>query len=181
MKVDLSQFANPYSKKTKFGRLLWGMVWGVMAAFTPRWMLRGWRRMLVRIFGGEIGEGVRINGSARIWQPWNLSIGKGSWIDENVSLYSVDKIRIGSNVVVSEGAFICTASHNTASPSFSLKTAPIEIHDNAWICARAIILPGVIVGEGAVIAAGAVVVHNVPAWSVVGGNPAVVVRPRIVV
>lgn len=123
-------------------------------------------------FGALIGRGVRVQGSARIWQPWRLQIGDHSWIDGNVCLYSVDDIRIGSNAVVSEGAFLCTASHDIRSSTFELKTAPIAVGDMAWIGARAIVLPGVTIGTGAVIAAGAVVTKDVAPWTVVGGNPA---------
>ena len=135
----------------------------------------------MRCFGARIGKGVRIQGGARIWQPWKLSIGDFSWIDGGVSLYSADSITIGANAVVSEGAFICTASHDVTSETFKLATKPITIGDGAWVASRAIVLPGVSVGEGAVVAAGAVVTHDVEPWTIVAGNPAKVVKKRVLV
>ena len=134
----------------------------------------------MRLFGARIGRGVRIQGSAHVWQPWKLSIGDWSWIDGEVSLYSVDCISVGSNAVVSEGAFICTASHDISRETFDLVTKPITIGDGTWVAARAIVLPGVSVGDGAVIAAGAVVAHDVEPWTIVAGNPAKVVKKRVV-
>ena len=127
---------------------------------------------MLRAFGARIGKGVRIHGGARVWQPWRLAIGENSWIDGGVLLYCVDDIKIGANTVISEGAFICTASHDIGSEIFNLETSPIEIGDAAWVCSRTIVLPGVKIGEGAVVAAGSVVTKDVQPWTVVAGNPA---------
>ena len=168
--IDLTRNRN--RNGNKFRRLLWEIVWPMLTFLTPRWAFNGFRRWIIRVFGGEIGAGVMFPRTARVWQPWRLKIGAHSWIGCSVNLYSVDDIFIGSHAVVSEGAFICTASHDISSASFELKTAPVRICDRAWVCALAIVLPGVTVGEGAVVAAGAVVAKNVPPWTVVGGNPA---------
>ena len=178
MKVVLSNYQNRNPNKLK--RLIWECAWPVLGGLTPRWALNGWRRALLSAFGAVIGKGTRIQGSAAVWQPWRLRIGGNSWIDGDVKLYSVDDIRIGHDAVVSEGAFICTASHDVKSEAFALTMAPIEIGDYAWVCSRAIILPGVKIGEGAVVAAGAVVTKDVAPWSIVGGNPAKEIGRRAV-
>lgn len=178
MGVELGRYKNRHGCGNKLRRFVWEVVWVVLFRSTPRWCLNGWRCFLLRAFGAKIGRGVRIQGGAKVWQPWKLTVGDYSWIDGGVSLYSVDDIRIGANTVVSEGAFICTASHDIASQVFELVTKPVEIGDSAWVCARAIVLPGVKVGEGAVVAAGAVVTKDVEAWTVAAGNPAKVVGER---
>lgn len=178
MQVDLASYTNKNPNKPK--RLLWEIVWAVFFRPTPRWCLNGWRCFLLWAFGARIGKGVRIQGSARVWQPWRLAICDNSWIDGGVSLYCVDDIKIGSNAVISEGAFICTASHDFGSETFNLVTKPIEIGDSAWVCARAIVLPGVKIGDGAVVAAGAVAAKDVPPWTVVAGNPAKEIGERVV-
>lgn len=133
---------------------------------------------MLRLFGAKVGKGVRIQGGVKIWQPWKLIIGENSWIDGDVSLYSVDAITIGDNAVISNGAFICTASHDISSKTFELITKPIIIENSVWICSAAMLMPGVKISEGAIIAAGAVVVKDVAPWTVVGGNPAKVVKKR---
>ena len=116
--------------------------------------------------------------SVRVWAPWNLKVGGCVAIDDEVNLYSVDKITIGSKVAISREVFICTASHDITKPNRPLITAPITICDGVWIGARAIILPGVTIGEGAVVAAGAVVTKDVEPFTVVGGNPAKFIKKR---
>lgn len=177
MTVSLDKYANKNHYKLK--RLVWEIMWAVAFRPTPRWCLNIWRRWLLGMFGAKVGKDVRMHGSVRVWQPWKLEIGENSWIDGDVGLYSVDLIRIGSNAVVSRGAYICTASHDISSERFELVTRPISIGDSAWIGARAIVMPGVKVGEGAVVAAGAVVTKDVEPWTVVGGNPARPIKRRV--
>ena len=179
MGVELNKYSNRHGGKNKLRRLVWETVWAILFRPTPRWCLTGWRRFLLRGFGAVAGKGARIQGSAKVWQPWKLRIGDNSWIDGGVSLYAVNDISIGSNVVISEGAFICTASHDIQSEAFELVTRSVEIGDCAWVGARAIVLPGVKIGEGAVVGAGAVVSRDVAPWTVVAGNPAKFIKRRV--
>lgn len=170
MKVDLSKYHNRHGHKMK--RLVWEFVWGCLFRPTPRWCLNGWRRFLLKAFGARISAGVRIQGGARCWQPWKLEIGEHSWVDSGVNLYAVDRLTIGAHSVISTGAFLCTASHDPSSPIFELITGPIVVGDMAWIGARSFIMPGVLIGEGAVVGAGSVVTKDVAPWTIVAGNPA---------
>lgn len=96
-------------------------------------------------------------------------------------MYCLDKISIGKKCCVGEDVRLLTGSHDVHSPYFDLVTKPIRIMDNVWIATGATILPGVTVGEGGVVAAGAVVTKDVPPWTVVAGNPAKVVKRREIV
>lgn len=93
--------------------------------------------------------------------------------------YTVDRISIGDQTTVSRDAFLCCAGHDVTSQIMELTYAPITVGANAWIAARAIVMPGRTVGDGAVVAAGAVVTKDVPPWTVVAGNPAKVVKRRV--
>ena len=115
---------------------------------------------------------VSVYPSVNVWAPWNVEMGSYVAIDDQVNLYSVDKITIGTKVAISREAFICTASHDITKPNRPLITAPITICDGVWIGARAIILPGVTIGSGALVGAGAVVTHDVPDGATVVGSPA---------
>ena len=117
--------------------------------------------------------------SVQIWAPWNIEMGNFVAIDDEVNLYSVAKITVGTKVAISREAFICTASHDISRPERPLVTAPIVIADGVWIGARATILPGVRIGEGAIVAANAVVTKDVEPWTVVAGNPAKVIKQRV--
>lgn len=171
MKIDLTEFKSEHSFRNRAGRAAWALVWFVLFRPTYR-CAHAWRRVLLRVFGAGVGRGVRVYPSCRIWAPWNLTIGDFSCLGENVDCYSVDKIRIGANAIVSQYSYLCTATHDICDSRMGLVTQPIDIGDGAWICADVFVGPGVSVGEGAVASARAVVIRDVPPWTVVAGNPA---------
>lgn len=166
-------------RSVRWRRFWWGLAYGLFFRTTPRGprFFALWRRWLLRRFGMK-SLGGTFYPSVKVWAPWNLELSDYVAIDEEVNLYSVDKIRIGTKVAISREVFVCTAGHDFSDPKMPLITAPITICDGVWIGARAIILPGVTIGEGAVVGAGAVVTKDVAPWSVVGGNPAKVIGTR---
>lgn len=166
------RYRNKLSRKNQFARLGWDLCYAVLFRSTPRWTLFGWRNSVLRAFGARVGKGCRIDPRARIWAPWNLEIGDLVAIAEGVELYNVDQITIGSKVTISQRAFLCTASHDISSLLRPLVYAPILICDHAWIAAEAMLHPGVVVEEGSVIAARAVLRNRAPAWTIWAGNPA---------
>ena len=178
MKLNLQNYRNRHSLKSKIARRVWNIVWIIFFRPTPRGSFYGWRRLLLRLFGAVIGKGVHVLPSCKVWQPWKLTMGDYSCLSENVDCYSVDQITIGDQVVVSQGAFLCCASHDITSPIMELTYKPIVIASQAWIAARAFIGPGVTVGEGAVVGACAVVTKDVEPWTVVAGNPARFIKKR---
>lgn len=178
-KLDLKNYKNRHSLKSKIGRVVWNVIWVLLFRPTQKGFLDWWRVLLLRLFGAKIGNHSYVAGSCKIWAPWNLIMGDNSCIAEHVNCYNVDKVFIGDNVVVSQEAFLCTASHDISSVNMELKTKPITVENNVWITARVIIMPGVTIREGGVVAAGAVVTHDVDEWLVVGGSPAKMIRKRI--
>jgi maltose O-acetyltransferase len=90
-----------------------------------------------------------------------------------------DSLEIGSSVVISDDVTILTASHLIDDPHLSQVSKPVKIDDYAWICTGASIMPGVHIGQAAVVAAFAVVPKDVPPFAVVAGNPAVCVKYRV--
>jgi acetyltransferase-like isoleucine patch superfamily enzyme len=102
----------------------------------------------------------------------NIKIGNNTAINRFTYLDGRSKLYIGNNVNISHYTLIQTLTHDPQSPHFSAIGKPVAILDNVWIGARAIILPGVTIGEGAVVAAGAIVTKDVPAYSIVAGCPA---------
>lgn len=180
MNLNLKNYKNRHSLRSKIARMAWYLVWTLFARATPEHsgLFNKWRIMLLRMFGAKIGQGCVVKSSCEIWQPWNLEIGDYVALSEHVICYTVDKIKIGSQTTVSREAFLCCASHDISSHVMELTYAPITIGRDAWISARAIVLPGRRVGDGAVVAAGAVVTKDVEPWMVVAGNPAKVIKKR---
>ncbi len=171
--LDLKNYKNRHSRKSKIARVVWNVVWLLLFRTTPRGnLLRSWRIFLLKCFGAKVSWSANVLPSCRIWQPWKLTMGDYSCLSERVDCYNADIIIIGKQVVISQDSFLCTASHDIASPIMELVTKPIMIEDQSWVCARAIVLPGVTLHEGAVVAAGTVVTKDVEPWTIVGGNPA---------
>lgn len=166
----------PRSLKVKRG--LWVLIWILFFRPTPRGVFNGWRLFLLRLFGARIGRGSKVAASCFVWAPWNLEMGEFSVLGDGVDCYTMDKIRIGSKVAVSQRCFLCTGSHDIASLRRPLTTRPITIGDHCWIAAESMLLPGVNVGEGTVIGARSLVTKDMPRWSVCAGHPCVAIRPR---
>src|SRR5580765_3588779 len=174
--IAANRRSGKYSASEMFRRVLWGFA-RCLFCFSPRPCF-GWRRFLLRCFGATVGREVHIYSSARIYFPWNLSIGDWSAVGEDAFIYNLGPVTIGARVTISQRAHLCAGTHDYTQATMPLLKPPIEIRDQAWICADAFVGPGVVVGEGAVVGARAVVIKNVEAWTVVAGNPARVVKKR---
>jgi putative colanic acid biosynthesis acetyltransferase WcaF len=135
---------------------------------------------LLKLFNANLGECIVIKPRTNIKYPWNISIGDYSWIGEDVWLDSLVPILIQSNVCISQGAYICTGSHDWSDPGFGLIVKSIVIEDGAWIGAKAVILPGVTIGSHSVVCAGAVVSQNTEPYMIYAGNPAVKIKQRVI-
>lgn len=161
-------------------RFVWNIVWPLATCMLPRSTGMCWKRMLLRLFGAQIDATAQVYSSARIYYPPNLVMEAYSCLDERVNCYNVAPISIGANTTVSQGAFLCTASHDITHPLNLLVTAPIRLEDQVWVAAEAFVGMGVTLGQGAVVGACAVVVKDVAPWTVVGGNPARFIKNRII-
>lgn len=173
-------YRNEFSFGQKVVRVLWALacVFLFRPTFSRLYLFQLWRNLLLRVFGAKTWYKAQFFSTVRIWAPWNLKTGRSIAIDDQVDLYNVASITLGHMVSISRRAFLCTASHDISDVGRPLKTAPIKIGNGVWIGAEAYIGPGVTIGDGAVIAARAVVVKDVPAWTVVGGNPAKFIKER---
>lgn len=160
-------------------RVLWSLAQHLFR-HSPRTFF-GWRRFILRCFGAQVGVHVNIYPSTRIYFPWNLAVGDWSALGEEALIYNLGPVTIGAKVTISHRAHLCSGTHDYQQPDLPLLKPPIQIGDEAWVCADAFVGPGVSVGPGAVVGARAVVTKDVPPWTVVAGNPARVVKTRVLV
>ena len=180
-RIDLSNYKNHYSRKHQMIRLIWGIVWPLGTWFLPRSLGMGWKRFLLRLFGAKISKKANVYSSAKIYWPANLIMGEYSCIDSNVNFYNVDKVYIGDNTVISQGAFICPGSHDITDPNNPMISKPMYIEDQVWVASEAFIGGrGIRIGQGAVVGARAAVFKDVEPWTVVGGNPAKFIKKRVI-
>ena len=178
--IELSSYNNSWYNPGRSS--LWRAAWFFLGAPVVRSQLlpsSAFRVSLLRLFGATIGRGVVIRPGVSIKYPWHLSVGDHTWIGERVWIDCLTSVRIGSNVCISQGAYLCTGNHNWTDPSFGLMVAPIQINDGAWAGAMSILSPGAVLGAGAVAAAGSVISGSVPDFAIYAGNPAAFVKRRV--
>jgi putative colanic acid biosynthesis acetyltransferase WcaF len=160
--------------RSKYQVYLWAIAERLFV--TNSWQISsGIRVRVLRAFGAEIGEGVIFRPRTRVAFPWRLHIGDRSWIGEGVWFHNQDHIRIGSDVVVSQEAFLTTGSH-AHRRDMALVTRPIEISNGVWVTSRCIVLGGSRIGTSSLVQPGVVVSGTVPANAIWDGTGNV--RPR---
>ena len=180
--VDLSRFDNAKTFDAGAGvvkRTIWYFV-NALIFQNPAFPFRSPKPMLLRRFGANVGKGVVIHPNVNIKFPWKLSIGDHSWIGQRVWLDNLDRLTIGNNVVISQGAMIIQGSHDYKKVDHPTYSKPVVLEDGCWIGAGALVTLGVTVKSHAVLAAGSVATKDLEAYTIYQGNPAVPVRERTI-
>jgi putative colanic acid biosynthesis acetyltransferase WcaF len=116
-----------------------------------------------------------------IWAPWNLEVGQRTAIGPKANCYNPGKIILGNKVILSQNSHLCAASHDYTKRENPLIIKPIIVGDYAWVAADAFVGFGVNIGDGAVVGARACVFKDVEPWTVVGGNPAKLIKKRYLI
>ena len=136
------------------------------------------RKFYLRMFGIKILGGTTIHRGCKFFHVGKLNIGQYSTINFGCYLDNRRGIVIGDNVGIAHNTKIYTLGHDLDDPQFKTKGKQVTICDNVFIFSNAMIMPGVTIGEGAIVLAGSVVTKDVEPWSIVGGNPAKKIRER---
>ncbi len=177
---DLSRFRLPpgFRGAGAVKTQLWWIVQATLFAMSPQ-VCYGWRRFLLRLFGAHVGQGVILRPSVRVTYPWKVSIGDRAWIGDRAELYSLGKITIGADAVVSQDCYLCTGGHDPQDPGFAIYEKPIVIGDEVWLAAQCFVMPGCRIGRGAFCMVRALVTRDIPQGMVAAGQPARVTGPRL--
>jgi acetyltransferase-like isoleucine patch superfamily enzyme len=146
-----------------------------VAGFIPFYFIR---YLIYLGAGTKIGGGSHLHMGTQFFDPSGVSIGRGTIIGQNAFLDGRDKLVIGDHVDLASDVMIYNSEHDVHSDDFHAVKAPVVISDYVFIGPRAIVLPGVTIGKGAVVAAGAVVTKDVPEFAIVGGVPAKIIGER---
>jgi len=136
------------------------------------------RQLLFRMAGVRIGKGSTIHMGVRFFLPEGIQIGDDSIIGFGTFLDGRKTLKIGSHVDIASEVMIYNSEHNLESEGFEATEEQVQVGDYVFIGPRSIILPGVKIGKGAIVAAGAVVTKDVPDFAIVGGIPAKVIGER---
>jgi acetyltransferase-like isoleucine patch superfamily enzyme len=127
---------------------------------------------LRHVYGMDIAKGAVMMGNFRLRRPSRIQIGKGTVVGERVELDGRASLFIGNHVNISSEVMIYTLQHDYKLSGFENAGAPVIVEDYVWLSTRSILLPGIRIGKGAIVAAGSVVTKDVPAFAVVAGIPA---------
>jgi len=160
-----------HRERPAYGSSRWLKVWAKRLLTMPQLLASVYRLAKLGRQGAKITLPAFISPFILNGKAANLEIGKGSFVGR-VEIHLHHRVCIGRDVIINDGVLLLTGSHDVDDPDFRLVTGPIIIKDHAWIATGAMLLPGVTIGEGAVVGARAVVTTNVPDYAIVVGNPA---------
>lgn len=160
-----------FSLSNRILRMTWNLFYQLLFRYSPR-PLHPWRSFILRLFGAKLGRGCHVYPGVKIWAPWNLELGDYVGIADGVTIYNMAQVKIGDNVVISQGTHLCAGSHDFNTPNFQLITSPIFIANRVWLCAESFVGPGASIAEGSVIGARGVVSKSITVpWQVWAGVP----------
>jgi len=162
---------SPWTFSVKIKLLLWEYAWLLFCCWTPK-PANLWRLFWLKIFGCKIYGKPFVHQRARIQMPWNLILHDHACLGDRANVYSLGIIEIFEYATVGQEVYLCTGTHAFNKPAKNLITSPIYIRKNAFLGARSFILPGIEIGENAIIGACSVVTKSVPSNKTVKGNPA---------
>jgi len=172
-----AQFVSPWPVSERLRRVLWEFCWFIFCGWTPK-PANSWRLFWLGVFDAKIKGTPFVHQRARIAVPWNLILHDRSCLGDRANAYSLGEIEIGARAVVAQEAYLNTGSHDFSRPSMPLVVAKITIGEDAFVGARAFVMPGIKIGARAIVGACSVVTKDVPENVVAAGNPCRILHPR---
>jgi putative colanic acid biosynthesis acetyltransferase WcaF len=158
-------------------QILWYYVGSPL--FRTRWLpFSALKCLILRWFGAQVGEGVRIKPGVWVKFPWRLVVGDYVWLGENCWIDNVAFVTIDSHSCISQDVYLCTGNHDWSNSDFRLMDKPIHIGEGCWIAARAVVGPGVTIGQGAVLGLASVASRSLEPMTIYAGNPALAIKER---
>jgi len=166
-----SRYHSPWTLSKRLRVLGWELCWALLCRWTPK-PLNRWRLLWLRAFGATLHGTPFVHNRARIVHPWNLTLHDRACLGDGATAYCLGPVEVGAGATVAQEAYLCSGSHDFGDDAMPLVTAPVRVGADAFVALRAVVLPGVSVGRGTVIGAGAVLTRDADDWSVYAGNPA---------
>jgi len=180
METNLAAYNNSWYKP---GNKLKIMAWYFVQALfflNPLNPFSGIKVFLLRLFGAKIGHNVLIKPCVQVKYPWLLEIGNNVWVGEYVWVDNLARVKIGDNVVLSQGAMLLCGNHNYKKSTFDLMIGEIQLLNGSWVGAKAVVCANVILNPHAILTVGSVATHSLEENTIYSGNPAIKVRTRII-
>lgn len=175
--LKLHKVPQSFRGRPKLYVQLWWLVQAIIINSSPQ-VFYGWRRFWLRMFGAKIGKKVLIRPSVKITYPWKVSIGDFSWIGDDVVLYSLGEIEIGSNTVISQKSYLCTGSHDYTKETFDIFAKKIKVGNSCWLSTDVFVAPGITISDSAIVGARSSVFNDVDTNTINVGTPSKMIRKR---
>jgi putative colanic acid biosynthesis acetyltransferase WcaF len=170
-------YESPWTVGKRVKVALWAVAWALAFRPTPK-KLSAWRVLLLKAFGARVTGVPFVAASVRVKMPWNLVLEDRACLGPDVEVYNLGPITLRARCTVAQEVYLCAGTHDLSVPNLPLLVGEIVVGADAFIGVRALVLPGVTVGDGAVVGAGAVVTRDVPEWMVCAGNPCRPIKRR---
>jgi len=178
-KAQADAYSSPWSPGVRIAIGAWAIVWLFLFRPTPKMFpFTTWRCWLLRLFGAKVHGRPFVSPAARIKMPWNLEIHDRVCVSPGAEIYNLGPCVLRARSSITQYAYLCGGTHDLSRLDLPLIVGRIDIGEDAFIGAKAMILPGVTIGTGAVVGAGSVVTKDVAAWTIAAGNPCRLIRPR---
>ncbi|MCB2218520.1 MAG: WcaF family extracellular polysaccharide biosynthesis acetyltransferase [Desulfobulbaceae bacterium] len=177
--TDLSKYNNDWfdAGAGVIKRSLWFVI-NVLLYINPLNPFSSVKVLFLKWFGAKIGRGVVIKPSVNIKYPWKLQIGDYTWVGERVWIDNLEKIKIGNNCCLSQGAMLLCGNHNFEHPTFDLIVLPITLENGVWIGAQSIVTGGVTCHSHAMLVVQSTASSDLDAYGIYRGNPAKKIKDR---
>lgn len=156
---------------------VWEWVWLIFCSWTPK-PFNSWRLMWLRLFGCAIDGVPFVHQRAIIEAPWRLTLHDRACLGDRAHAYCLDEIVLGARCTVAQETYLCTGTHDFEDPNLPLRVAKISVGEDAYLGARAFVMPGVTIGAGAVVGACSLVTSDLPDWTICWGHPCKPMKPR---
>ncbi len=179
--VTLGKYNNEWYKpgRSRLLQVLWHFIGSPLVC--SYWLpFSSVKVKLLRLFGARIGKNVTAKPGVLVKYPWHLVVGDDCWLGERCWIDNLTTVRLGNNVCISQGAYLCTGNHDWSDPCFGLMVSPIQLNDGSWVGANSLLGPGTVLGQCAVISAGSVITGIIPDYEIYAGNPAQFVKKRVI-
>lgn len=179
MRLDCYTLGNYIPGAPYWKQLLWYFLGDPIVR--SRWLpFSALKVSVLRLFGSKIGKGVRIKPGVSVKFPWRLTVGDYVWIGENAWIDNLAEITLESHVCLSQDVYLCTGNHDWSDLNFKLIPAEIYIEQGSWIAARAVVGPGVRIGQGSILSLGSVTGRSLEPMTIYAGNPAQPIKKRTI-
>jgi putative colanic acid biosynthesis acetyltransferase WcaF len=176
-KEQKNAYVSPWSIGVRLRVVIWFFVSNCFFRIIPK-PINTLRILVLKLFGCRIFGVPFVSSSAIIKMPWNLELHDHSCIGDRAEIYNLGLCTLKKGCTVAQMAYLCGGTHDFTKESLPLIVGEIVVGEDAFIGAKAIVLPGIHIGDGALIGAGSVVTKDMPKWMICAGNPCKPIKAR---